>query len=70
MRPITLAALALVLIATISPAQSGKRDAVFALIELGADPEIKDDLYTGNAIGWARAGGHEWLAEELRAAGH
>jgi ankyrin repeat protein len=47
-------------------AQSGQREAVFTLLELGADPELRDRLYDGNAIGWARAGGHEWLADELR----
>ena len=48
-------------------AQSGQREAVFTLLELGADPELRDRLYDGNAIGWARAGGHEPLADELRA---
>jgi ankyrin repeat protein len=48
-------------------AQAARREAVFALLELGADLELRDDLYDGNAIGWARAGGHEDLADELRA---
>jgi len=48
-------------------AQAGRREAVWTLLELGADPELRDDLYDGNAIGWARAGGHEELAEALRA---
>ena len=48
-------------------AQAGRREAVWTLLELGADPELRDDLYDGNAIGWARAGGHQELAEALRA---
>jgi ankyrin repeat protein len=43
-------------------AQSGQREAVIALLELGADPLIRDDLHGGNALGWARVGGHEELA--------
>jgi ankyrin repeat protein len=46
-------------------AQSGRRDAVAALLELGADPLILDDLHGGSALGWARSGGHEELADLL-----
>src|SRR4051812_9236767 len=46
-------------------AQSGKRDAVVALLELGADPLILDELHGGNALGWARSGGHGDLADVL-----
>jgi ankyrin repeat protein len=46
-------------------AQAGRRDAVVALLELGADPLLADDLHGGNALGWARAGGHQELADVL-----
>ncbi len=46
-------------------AQAGQRDAVIALLELGADPLILDNLHGGNALGWARVGGHEVLADIL-----
>jgi ankyrin repeat protein len=46
-------------------AQSGQRQAVLALLDLGADPLITDDLHGGTALGWARAGGHEALADIL-----
>jgi ankyrin repeat protein len=46
-------------------AQSGQRDAVLALLELGADPLIADDLHGGTALGWARVGCHEELADIL-----
>jgi ankyrin repeat protein len=46
-------------------AQSGQRDAVSALLELGADPLVLDRLHGGNALGWARVGGHEELADIL-----
>jgi ankyrin repeat protein len=46
-------------------AQSGRRDAVVALLELGADPLLVDDLHGGTALGWARVGGHEDLADVL-----
>jgi ankyrin repeat protein len=48
-------------------AQSGQRDAVASLLELGADPRITDNLHGGDAPGWAHVGGHEDLAEALRA---
>lgn len=46
-------------------AQAGRREAVSALLELGADPLILDNLHGGNALGWARVGGHEELADIL-----
>jgi ankyrin repeat protein len=46
-------------------AQSGQRGAVVALLDAGADPLIRDDLHGGNALGWARVGGHEALADVL-----
>ena len=46
-------------------AQSGQREAVAVLLELGADPLIQDELHGGNALGWARVGGHEELADIL-----
>jgi len=45
--------------------QAGQREAVLALLDLGADPLIVDNLHGGNALGWARSGGHEELAEIL-----
>ena len=46
-------------------AQAGRREAVITLLELGADPLILDDLHGGNALGWARVGGHDDLADIL-----
>ena len=46
-------------------AQSGQRDAVIALLDAGADPLILDDLHGGTALGWARVGCHEELADIL-----
>jgi ankyrin repeat protein len=46
-------------------AQAGRRETVTALLELGADPLILDKLHSGNALGWARFGGHEELAAVL-----
>lgn len=46
-------------------AQAGRREAVIALLELGADPLILDNLHGGNALGWARVGCHEELADIL-----
>jgi ankyrin repeat protein len=46
-------------------AQSGQREAVALLLELGADPLIQDRLHGGNALGWARVGGHQGLADIL-----
>jgi ankyrin repeat protein len=46
-------------------AQAGRREAVVALLELGADPLLLDELHGGNALGWARSGGHADLADVL-----
>lgn len=46
-------------------AQAGQREAVLTLLELGADPLITDTLHGGDALGWARVGGHRELAEIL-----
>jgi ankyrin repeat protein len=46
-------------------AQAGQREAVVALLDLGADPLITDRLHGGNALGWARVGDHEDLADVL-----
>jgi ankyrin repeat protein len=46
-------------------AQAGQREAVVTLLDLGADPLIRDQLHGGNALGWARVGGHEELADAL-----
>jgi ankyrin repeat protein len=46
-------------------AQAGQREAVIALLELRADPLILDNLHGGNALGWARFGDHEELADIL-----
>jgi len=46
-------------------AQAGEREAVLALLELGADPLVVDGLHGGNARGWAGQGGHDDLAQLL-----
>jgi len=46
-------------------AQSGQREAVVTLLELGADPLLVDELHGGNALGWARVGDHPELADVL-----
>jgi ankyrin repeat protein len=46
-------------------AQAGSRDAVVALRELGADPQLVDALHDGDALRWAEFGGHEELADVL-----
>lgn len=46
-------------------AQSGQREAILTLLELGADPLITDNLHGGKALGWARVGRHEDLADIL-----
>jgi hypothetical protein len=37
----------------------------WTLLELGADPTIRDALHGGSASGWARHGCHPELAERL-----
>jgi ankyrin repeat protein len=46
-------------------AQAGQREAVLVLLELGADPLMRDHLHGGTALGWARVGEHEDLADVL-----
>jgi ankyrin repeat protein len=46
-------------------AQSGQDKAVRVLLELGADPSIRDALHDGTPAGWAEHGGHAALAEIL-----
>jgi ankyrin repeat protein len=46
-------------------AQAGRRGAVVALLDAGADPLLLDELHGGNALGWARSGGHPELADVL-----
>ena len=50
-------------------AQSGEAEAVRALLDLGADPWITDDLYGGNALGWAEHGGSRDVVALLRERG-
>ncbi len=42
--------------------QSGERETVRTLLELGADAHILDNLHSGDALSWARHGGHGDLA--------
>jgi ankyrin repeat protein len=46
-------------------AQSGQREAVETLLELGADPTLRDALHNGPPSGWAGYGGHLELAALL-----
>ena len=46
-------------------AQSGQSEAVETLLELGAEPTIRDDLHGGTPAGWAQHGCHPDLAERL-----
>ncbi len=46
-------------------AQSGRAEAVEALLELGADPTIRDALHDGTPAGWAEHGCRPELAERL-----
>ena len=39
-------------------AQNGDLDAIRALLELGADPTVRDGLYDGTPANWAEHGGH------------
>ena len=50
-------------------AQSGKREAVETLLELGADPAIRDAIYDGPASGWARVGCNDEIADFLEGLG-
>ena len=47
-------------------AQAGRRDAVEALLELGADSTLRDALHDGDPAGWAAFAGHDELAARLR----
>jgi len=47
-------------------AQSGERAAVEALLDLGADPTLRDELYGGEPAGWAEFACHAELAALLR----
>jgi ankyrin repeat protein len=49
-------------------AQSGRRNAVEALIDLGADPTVWDTPYDSPPSGWADHSGHRSLAELLQGA--
>ena len=46
-------------------AQSGQEASVDLLLELGADPTIRDRLYDGTAAGWAAHGCRPDLADRL-----
>jgi ankyrin repeat protein len=46
-------------------AQAGQETAVDVLLELGADPMLRDALYDGTAAGWAAHGCRPDLAERL-----
>ena len=46
-------------------AQSGQEEAVDLLLELGADPTIRDAIYNGTAAGWAAHGCRPDLADRL-----
>jgi ankyrin repeat protein len=50
-------------------AQNGDRETVGVLLELGADPAVKDDLYQGTPANWADHGGHRETAALLRERG-
>jgi ankyrin repeat protein len=47
-------------------AENGRAGAARILLDAGADPTLRDDLYGGDAAGWAEHGGHADLAERLR----
>ena len=46
-------------------AQAGRREAVEALLDAGADASIADRLHGGTAAGWADFGGHRELERLL-----
>jgi ankyrin repeat protein len=50
-------------------AQDGHLEAIEALLELGADPTVRDELYDGTAAGWAEHGGRHAARELLRERG-
>ena len=48
------------------PALNGPLDTVKKLIELGADPTVRDTMYGGNAMGWAEHGGQQAVIDYLK----
>jgi len=50
-------------------AQNGDLAAIDALLELGADPTVRDALYDGTPAGWAEHGGHHAARDLLRERG-
>lgn len=48
------------------PALNGHLDTVKKLIELGADPTVRDTMYGGNAMGWAEHGGQQAVIDYLK----
>jgi hypothetical protein len=51
-------------------AQAGQESAVDVLLELGADPTLRDGLYQGDAAGWAGHGCRPDLAERFGGEAH
>jgi ankyrin repeat protein len=49
-------------------AQSGRMEAVRALLAAGADPMIADEIHGGRPSGWAEFGGHAAIAKLLHTA--
>ena len=47
-------------------ALNGHLDTVKKLIELGADPELRDPSYGGNALGWAEHNHQQAVVDYLR----
>ncbi len=45
---------------------SGHLEMVKLLIELGADPVIRDTEFDATPLGWAEYGGHDEVAEFLK----
>jgi hypothetical protein len=48
------------------PAINGHLDTVKKLVELGADPTIRDTMYGGNAMGWAEHGHQQAVIDYLK----
>jgi ankyrin repeat protein len=48
-------------------AQSGHLEAIAALLDAGADPTVRDELYDGTPAGWAEHGCQSEAAALLRA---